>query len=219
MTQQIAAESKPKQNDKTYIVDIEGTLHEWHQDTITVAQISQLGGWDTATGVIEIDKDNNERTLAVDEVVELKPGHGFAKKIRWKRGDSLFDARIEEELLLLQSRYPAARREGPWFLLPNVVLPAVGWDRKTTDVVLRVQPSYPGTAPYAFFVPAGLRIQGALPDSYQEPVGEAMPFPGTWGMFSWAVEEGQWRPTATAAGGSNLLNFAIGVIVRFQQGK
>jgi hypothetical protein len=39
--------------------------------------------WDQA---ILIDKDNNERTLAAGEVVELKPGMGFSKKIRFKRG-------------------------------------------------------------------------------------------------------------------------------------
>jgi len=37
-------------------------------------------------GVIEVDKDNNERTLAPDEAVQLKPGQGFGKKHRWKRG-------------------------------------------------------------------------------------------------------------------------------------
>jgi len=33
-----------------------------------------------------IDADNNERQLAPDEVVELRPGQGFAKRIRFKRG-------------------------------------------------------------------------------------------------------------------------------------
>jgi hypothetical protein len=69
-----------------YFVDIEGTIHEWHQDTITTEDITRLGGWDPALGVIEIDADNNERTLAPGQVVDLKPGHGFSKKIKWKRG-------------------------------------------------------------------------------------------------------------------------------------
>ena len=50
-------------------------------------QIAQLGGWAASQGVIMIDlKDNTERTLKPGEVVELKPGLGFSKKIRWKRG-------------------------------------------------------------------------------------------------------------------------------------
>ena len=35
---------------------------------------------------VEVDDQNNERTLQPGQVVELKPGHGFAKKVRWKRG-------------------------------------------------------------------------------------------------------------------------------------
>lgn len=69
-----------------YYVNIEGEIYEWDSETITTEEIANLGGWDPSQGVIEIDKDNNERTLQPNEVVELKPGHGFAKKIRWKRG-------------------------------------------------------------------------------------------------------------------------------------
>jgi len=69
-----------------YWINIEGTEHPWEQPIITTEQIAALGGWDPSIGVIEIDKDNLERTLQPGEIVELKPGHGFAKKIRWKRG-------------------------------------------------------------------------------------------------------------------------------------
>ena len=69
-----------------YYVNIEGEKYEWDSETITTEEIANLGGWDPGIGVIEIDKDNNERTLQPGEVVELKPGHGFAKKVRWKRG-------------------------------------------------------------------------------------------------------------------------------------
>jgi Multiubiquitin len=69
-----------------YYVNVEGVEYPWDENTITTEQIAGLGGWDPSIGVIEIDKDNNERTLKPGEVVELKPGHGFAKKVRWKRG-------------------------------------------------------------------------------------------------------------------------------------
>lgn len=69
-----------------YFVDIEGQVHPWPRNTITFEEIAQLGGWDPAQGVVEIDEHNNERTLQPGEVVELKPGHGFSKKVRWKRG-------------------------------------------------------------------------------------------------------------------------------------
>lgn len=69
-----------------YFLDIEGTEVPWDQPTITTEQIAELGGWDISQGVIEIDADNNERTLAPNEVIEIKPGHGFSKKHKWKRG-------------------------------------------------------------------------------------------------------------------------------------
>jgi hypothetical protein len=69
-----------------YTLVIEGKEFPWNEDTITTAQIAKLGGWDLAQGVIEIDKDNVERTLAADEIIKLQPGLGFGKKHRWKRG-------------------------------------------------------------------------------------------------------------------------------------
>ncbi|NNM77115.1 hypothetical protein HJG53_09395 [Sphingomonas sp. ID1715] len=70
-----------------YMLNIEGVgLVPWEEDTITTEQIIALGKWDSAQGVIEVDADNNERTLAPQEVIKLKPGLGFSKKVRWKRG-------------------------------------------------------------------------------------------------------------------------------------
>lgn len=68
-------------------VDIEGTEHSWEAATITVTQIRQLGGFDPGQQVVEVNlKDNTERTLSDGEVVQLKPGHGFGKKVKFKRG-------------------------------------------------------------------------------------------------------------------------------------
>jgi hypothetical protein len=69
-----------------FFVDVEGTIHQWPTDDITTEQVIALGGWDPSQGAIEIDGDNNERTLKPGEVIELKPGHGFAKKVKFKRG-------------------------------------------------------------------------------------------------------------------------------------
>ena len=69
-----------------YEIDIEGVLKPWDQPTFTTEQLITLGGWDPSQGAIEIDRDNNERTLRPGEVVELKPGHGFSKKVKFKRG-------------------------------------------------------------------------------------------------------------------------------------
>lgn len=69
-----------------YSVDIEGESYPWDRDTITTEEIIELGGWDPSLGAIVVDKDNNERTLQPGETIELEPGMGFGKKVRFKRG-------------------------------------------------------------------------------------------------------------------------------------
>ena len=69
-----------------FIVDVEGVEYDWDKPTITTEEIITLGGWDPSLGAILIDKENVERTLQPGEVVELKPGMGFAKKVHFKRG-------------------------------------------------------------------------------------------------------------------------------------
>jgi len=70
-----------------YVVNVEGIEHAWGADTITVAQIRELGGFAATDPVIEVDlKDNTERTLREDEIVHLKPGMGFGKKVKFQRG-------------------------------------------------------------------------------------------------------------------------------------
>ncbi len=67
-------------------VCIEDVLHPWSSRTITTEEIAALGGWEVSQGVIEVDSDQNERTLAPKEVVELRQGVSFGKKLRFKRG-------------------------------------------------------------------------------------------------------------------------------------
>ena len=80
--------AKPNQNTDRgpkFFVDIEGTDHPWGKSTITIPEIRQLGNL-PSDPVMMIDADNVERQLGEDEVVQLKPGMGFAKKVRFKRG-------------------------------------------------------------------------------------------------------------------------------------
>jgi len=74
-------------NATKYVLNLEGNEHDWSEPTITPAQIRELAGWDATQPIVEVDlKDNSERTLAEVELVELKPGHGFGKKINFQRG-------------------------------------------------------------------------------------------------------------------------------------
>jgi hypothetical protein len=70
-----------------FYVNIEGEEYPWDRPTITVLEIRLIGRLPSGQPVIEINlEDNTERTLSECEVVELKPGHAFAKKVRYKRG-------------------------------------------------------------------------------------------------------------------------------------
>ena len=70
-----------------FTLDIEGNLVPWDENGITTEQIALLGGWEVSQGVLLIDfRDNSERTLQPGEVVELRPGLGFSKRVRFKRG-------------------------------------------------------------------------------------------------------------------------------------
>lgn len=82
----MSAEPAHEQGPK-YFVNVEGAEKPWHEETITVPEIRELAGWDSSQPIVEVNLDDNtERTLDESETVTLKPGHGFAKKIRYQRG-------------------------------------------------------------------------------------------------------------------------------------
>lgn len=128
--------------------------------------------------------------------------------------------RIEQELALLRVRYPKLdyRPEGQWVRIPDCTLPP-DWNRAVTDVAFQIPTAHPGTPPYGIYVPAGLMFKGQPPDNYVEPAPTQPPFGGTWGTFSWAPADGEWRPTANPQTGSNLLNWVVGFAARFREGK
>lgn len=80
--------SKPAEHPHPkYQIDVEGTLYPWDKDTITTEEVIALGGWEASQGALLVNlHDGTERTLTPGEVVELKPGMGFSKKVRFKRG-------------------------------------------------------------------------------------------------------------------------------------
>lgn len=73
-------------DESKYFLDIEGKIYPWPVDIVIPEQVAELGGWDISAGVLEIDADNNERTVPPGQIVHLKPGIAFAKKVHWKRG-------------------------------------------------------------------------------------------------------------------------------------
>lgn len=127
--------------------------------------------------------------------------------------------RIHKELELLRQRYSDLEytAEGQWVHIPSYALPG-GWNRSSTEVAFQVAVGYPGTPPYGIYTQANLLFNGARPDNYTEPAPTQPPFPGVWGIFSWAPTDG-WRPTVDPVTGPNLLNWVIGFADRFREGK
>lgn len=128
--------------------------------------------------------------------------------------------RIKQELTLLRRRYVKLeyRPEGQWVCIPDYPLPT-DWNRAVTDVAFQILTAHPGVPPYGIYVPAGLTFNGQRPDNYVEPAPTQPPFGGTWGIFSWAPADGEWRPTADPQTGSNLLDWVVGFATRFREGK
>jgi Multiubiquitin len=76
----------PEQGPK-YFVNLEGIVKPWDEPQISVPQIRELAGWDASQPIVEVNlEQNTEHTLAEGEIVALKPGQGFEKKIKFQRG-------------------------------------------------------------------------------------------------------------------------------------
>jgi hypothetical protein len=204
------------QHPEKFFVEIEGVEYPWNSPTITVPEIRRLGNLPADQPVIEIDPCNQERTLAEGEVIQLKPGHRYGKKVRFKRGLD----RIMAELDLLRRYYPSVEWHpsggGGWVKISGYRFPSI-WNRETDTICFEVPAGYPGQAPYAFYVSSGLRLKasGATPQSYQE--GAGTPFGGFWGKFSWS-HDNTWKPTADISSGSNLANFVLSFADRLKEG-
>jgi hypothetical protein len=69
---------------------IDETLHSWDKETITAAEVRELGGLPSDSPVLKVDlTTNDEQPFGEDEVhklVPLDPGKPVVKKIGFKRG-------------------------------------------------------------------------------------------------------------------------------------
>jgi hypothetical protein len=72
-----------------YEVLIEGKAHSWGKDTISVADIREIGGLPANTAVVEENlRDGSERTLDEDETLhpgKLEEGKKPTKRVNFRR--------------------------------------------------------------------------------------------------------------------------------------
>jgi len=126
--------------------------------------------------------------------------------------------RLTEEIALLKKRFTdLVAHESGWVYLPRYPCPPQ-WGKTDTPIVFLIPPGYPGTPPYAFYVPSGMRYNGQPANNCQDPAPQQPPFPGPWAVLSWAPDAGAWRPGANVASGSNLMNWVQGFSERLRQG-
>lgn len=70
-----------------YDVNIEGVVHDWPSPGITPAGVRSLAGWPEGEQVLAVDMETNiETPVGENETIALKPGVGFGRKFRFKRG-------------------------------------------------------------------------------------------------------------------------------------
>lgn len=185
------------------VLCIEGKSVEWEFSEITTEQIIELGGWPPSQGVIEVDEcDQTERTLSPGEVVRIKPGKSYGKKICWKRGLD----RIADELELLKRYYPDIEYQFAnglhWFYLPNLVF---DMERPSIPVVFYVTEGHPGAEPYGFFFPQSETSTLPVKNTRAKV---CPPFEGAWTFVSWSPVT--WRPKGDLISGDNLWGWSRG---------
>ena len=73
-----------------YEVMIEGQVHPWNEDTISVADIRKLGNLPSDAPVVEEDlRDGTERMLLEEEVLhplKLEEGKRTTKRVNFRHG-------------------------------------------------------------------------------------------------------------------------------------
>ena len=75
--------------DPKYDIWIEDTIHAWHRNTITLAEIRELGGFPADSSVSAVDLvDQQEVQLPEDSVHEIparEPGRPLVKRTQFRR--------------------------------------------------------------------------------------------------------------------------------------
>jgi hypothetical protein len=78
--------TEEKVHGSKYFVNIEGKEYPWDKETINAKEIRALAHFPANAQIVEEFPDGKERTIGEGEEVHLKPGHGFGRSPKFKRG-------------------------------------------------------------------------------------------------------------------------------------
>ena len=125
---------------------------------------------------------------------------------------------MEAELDLLRLHYQDAVHVETgglhWFRVGPLRTPD-GWSPDDIHTAFSVTQGYPGAAPYGFYVPAALTLNGKPPSEHTAP--HQPPFEGKWRFLSWNAVG--WKPTADIGSGSNLWAWVRSFNHRLREGQ
>jgi len=74
------------QKGKKYYFWVDEVEHIVQDESLTVAQIKEIGGVPADLPLLLLNEDGSEEALRDDMIIELKPGRRFARAPRFKRG-------------------------------------------------------------------------------------------------------------------------------------
>jgi hypothetical protein len=126
------------------------------------------------------------------------------------------NARLDQEEPLLVEAFPTSHldRHACLVVLPDSRLPA-GWSHERTHVAFIYPTNYPAGCPDNVLTRADLRLaNGQQPGNNQ---GVHIYAGRQWLQLSWHIDADAWRPSATAAEGTNLVTYLIGALTRFDE--
>lgn len=124
--------------------------------------------------------------------------------------------RLAQEWPLLRQAFPEATINSGALVvvLHDHPLPA-GWSHDHTDVLFAIPLNYPAGQPDNVCARPDLTLAGgATPGNSQ---GIQQHAGRSWLQFSYHVDPNDWRPHADAAKGSNLADYLVGALSRFQE--
>lgn len=80
------ADERDPGNGPFYTFEVDGKEYRHDEPSITGSEIMDLADISRSDGLVQLLDDGTQRTVAEDEVIELKPGRRFKKRPRFKRG-------------------------------------------------------------------------------------------------------------------------------------
>jgi len=124
--------------------------------------------------------------------------------------------RLAEEEVLLRKAFPTVRIDHDALVVILSDHPLrPGWSHELTDILFAVPANYPAGQPDNVCARPDLTLAGGSSPANNQGIQTYAGRP--WLQFSYHFEPADWRPTADASVGSNLVEYLTGALTRFEE--